>query len=364
MKTVGKWLSDNSKALGGAAALVTILSALLLATFYIRENAGSDITVRFNIIESTIPPDINELLFQLRLMRGPLKHIEDADLDSIVNRLSDHFKQQLNQEHKGSSSDVSVETKQNRSELYLVLSLLNAIKDTKNAIHMDVVSKLFEQSYQLDKLILTITNNTTEAVPKIRVRLSAVFEMWGTVIAGTFLSPSEVESLQKAAMSGHLDYTMLLPEIRDLPPNSSIEFQLFGHFSPFIEPQLTASGLSHEIRRIIEIEEAWLIFMMTNPSVLIMIIYASLLILALGFSLSRPFIEKRVRTKVSGSVFYNAACGEALAGRLDEAMILLRQAISHGYSNRKHISQDEDLELLRGRQDYKELLAEMRRENQ
>jgi tetratricopeptide (TPR) repeat protein len=72
--------------------------------------------------------------------------------------------------------------------------------------------------------------------------------------------------------------------------------------------------------------------------------------------------------KPSAGVFYNAACVYAVASTkiadkeqeyANRAMELLRQAVKHGHSSAAYTKQDADLEPLRGREDFKKLLAEL-----
>lgn len=56
---------------------------------------------------------------------------------------------------------------------------------------------------------------------------------------------------------------------------------------------------------------------------------------------------------------YNLACCLARQGKLDEALAALRAAAAAGWANRAHAEQDDDLEPLRGRNEFQEVLAEM-----
>jgi tetratricopeptide (TPR) repeat protein len=69
-----------------------------------------------------------------------------------------------------------------------------------------------------------------------------------------------------------------------------------------------------------------------------------------------------------GNTLYNAACVYALASATApqqkdkyarRALELLHQAVAKGYKDVKNIKQDEDLNSLRGRDDFRKLLAEM-----
>src|SRR5262249_12249687 len=50
---------------------------------------------------------------------------------------------------------------------------------------------------------------------------------------------------------------------------------------------------------------------------------------------------------------------ELARGYADRALELLRQAVAHGYKDAAHMKKDSDLEPLRGREEFKKLLAEL-----
>jgi serine/threonine protein kinase len=59
--------------------------------------------------------------------------------------------------------------------------------------------------------------------------------------------------------------------------------------------------------------------------------------------------------------WYSSACGAALAGHPDDALEDLRQAIGAGYSDADHMAGDQELRSLRGKEQFKALVAEARR---
>ena len=71
-----------------------------------------------------------------------------------------------------------------------------------------------------------------------------------------------------------------------------------------------------------------------------------------GYSL----LEKRIRRKARPSIVYDFACEEAKAGRHENALILLEQAVAAGFRNFEHIRQDPDLEGLREKEAFRRLL--------
>jgi tetratricopeptide (TPR) repeat protein len=60
-------------------------------------------------------------------------------------------------------------------------------------------------------------------------------------------------------------------------------------------------------------------------------------------------------------VWYNLACAQARSRRRGEALDSLERAIEAGFNNVDHIQSDPDLESLRGKQRYQELVESLRR---
>lgn len=61
----------------------------------------------------------------------------------------------------------------------------------------------------------------------------------------------------------------------------------------------------------------------------------------------------------SASFHYNHACCLARLGRLEDALVALRQSAKAGWWNRRHAERDEDLKKLRDRSDFEKVLSEM-----
>ncbi len=60
----------------------------------------------------------------------------------------------------------------------------------------------------------------------------------------------------------------------------------------------------------------------------------------------------------AGGAWYDFACGASLAGRMDEALDDLRQAIEHGYTDAAHMRADNDLKALRSDSRFEALVRE------
>jgi tetratricopeptide (TPR) repeat protein len=62
-------------------------------------------------------------------------------------------------------------------------------------------------------------------------------------------------------------------------------------------------------------------------------------------------------------VWYNLACARARAGDKNEAVEALRQSIDHGFRNLEQIESDSDLDSIRARDDYREVVRALREED-
>jgi hypothetical protein len=335
MASIRKWLSDNSAALKGAAAFLAIVSLIPTALSSVTKFFVPDVTMRYNVDASTIPPDLGDLFSKLLWNKGQLQYLQNIDLDSMIHRLSILLDQRSAVSSNKPESDLG--------RLYRVLEFLNALAEMKRSLPTETIEKLIADDHAFDKMTLAISNNTKEVVSGIKIRVGDVQNFWGSNVNGSFLRPAEIEELKAHILEGYRGQTIVLPEIDDLPPDSSIELELYGGFWSFSTPQLTTAGQSHVTRKIIEMEEPWWSGMLTNPFYALLFIYAVIFGGLLIFLVARVNIRRQVLAGASGSIFYDAACKASLNGKHDEAMIFLGQAVERGYSNRQHMTQDDDL---------------------
>jgi hypothetical protein len=91
------------------------------------------------------------------------------------------------------------------------------------------------------------------------------------------------------------------------------------------------------------------------------------LIIRFGFrrAVTRGHVYRRDRGTGAGRIlalaWYNFACGAAVAGRHDEAIKYLNQAVDNGFEvTVESIASDPDLKSLRGNLTFEALLAKMR----
>ena len=79
---------------------------------------------------------------------------------------------------------------------------------------------------------------------------------------------------------------------------------------------------------------------------------------------NQPFCDAACFRAVTAAVVRssaNPADAKQADAEADRAMSWLRQAVAAGYNNVAHMKQDKDLDSLRGREDFKRLVAELER---
>lgn len=347
MNSLWRWLSDNSSSLLGLAAVVGMLSTVWFVFSYMWDRTSADITVRYGIEGSTLPPEIDELLKDVVAMRE-FSDLAQEDFDALEAEISDYVDKAPSRKSGHSPQIIPFDR---------VLEILTALSTIKNMARVDVIDKLTQSLYSFSKYKIQIVNNTDSTVSGIRFRLNGVYRYWGVNITSTFLTNKETRSLERIMPVTSEDNAIVSPAINNLPAQSPIQFNLYGDFS-YMEPNITTPGLSYTAREIKEIEMTWFIDMI-NSGILWFFAPSVISLAALLLLLVWMLVRKYVINNVSGALLYNAACKAALDKEVDVTMFLLRQAVTHGYRNHKHMAQDEDLKLVRDRQDFKDLLAQM-----
>jgi hypothetical protein len=318
MKRIWEWLSSNTAALGGLASIIVILGALVVIPGYLNRFFSADLIFRVNHDQTTLPPDLKEWLSEI----GHTVWLNKKLLSSDEN---------INQE-------------------------LAAF------LHNPVVKKLqkFELRRDFDRLTLAIVNQSTNVVSGLRLRLDRVSHLWGVEITGTFIAPNEQASIRNQIIDGYKDQTIIVPSLPPIPKNSSLEISLYGSLE-FSEPTLNVIGSSMTLRNVVEIDEGWIVYWLKNPlqfklyMVSLLFILISFLAIA-GIPIWHS-VTRRIVIKEEKNILYNSACSTALEGRIEDAMVLLRQAVTVGYSNFEHARNDNDLRALRDRADFEELFS-------
>lgn len=306
------WFKIHSSALKGMAAAVVILSALILLIPHITKTMRPDILVRINVNKDTLPNDLSEWL---------------QDLSRFIewNRYS------------------LKEMNESNPKLYAIFE-------------NSVFKKYNVYNRKFDKLQIEFTNQTNNAISGIRLKFEIIYSFWGAKVTGTFLRANDIQVFEAEILKGFNNSSIILPELPTLPPSSMLQIEIYGNIGP-IKPIMTAIDHSFSIIEMTEVQKGFLIELYKNPYVAILLIIAGILILLLILiPVSTNIINNKINNKIK-NIFYNTACKEAIKGNSDDAMVLLNQAVRAGYSDRDHALNDNDLECLREREDFKELFA-------
>jgi A/B hydrolase-like, N-terminal domain len=76
---------------------------------------------------------------------------------------------------------------------------------------------------------------------------------------------------------------------------------------------------------------------------------------------STPSTSRSGRARANAAtVYYNLACGLALAGKRDDALATLETAVERGWSDANHMLADTDLTSLRSSPRFTALVAKLR----
>ncbi len=312
MNRLWAWVSDNSAALQGLVALILVVSALLAMPSFVGKLFRPDVLLRYRAVETTIPRDLSEW---------------------------------LNQIHREVSWRPSLDLGEENADLAEILS-------------NPVSKKLGDVGANVEKLVLELTNQSDAAVSGAKLRVEGVLQLWGADAKGTFLTTPESTNLLDAVAKGYSNDSVILSSLPTLPPDASLEVVLYGTINKHSEPTLNIVGHTSDVRKIQSVEESWFIELYQSPwKLLIWIPVPAYVAMILFFAYLRRLRRISVKQALP-TTLYNTGCKLAKQGRAEDAMVLLRQAVESGYTNRTHAKQDVDLESLRSRDDFRELFSE------
>lgn len=312
-----RWLAQNSSALQGAAAVLVLIGAFVAAPTVIWRSLKPDLVIQVDPDQSTVPPHL-------------LDWVRDV-----------------------------------RSEIVEVLEDLPKVKKESWQKLRDLTASMSnEQLYgvgdNIARLHLEVRNQTDRVISGVRISLDHIYRIWSISAKGTFLTNEETQNFIGKVKPTRSTSRLVLPELPPLPPKNSLEVILYGSVED-ADVEVSAQGATTKVERIVEVENTWLVDWYRNPYKAFPLFL--LLFLALWLAVfPAERIWKRVLTRVvrkaTPGIIYNLACKEALASRGDQAMLFLRKAFDEGYKDKVHVKSDPDLTILRGRDDFKELVVE------
>lgn len=315
-----RWLAQNSSALQGAAAVLVLISAFVAAPAVIWRSLKPDLVIEVDPDQGTVPPEL-------------LEWVRDVQSE-LVEALEDLPK--VKKESWQKLRDLTASMSNER------LAALYGVGDT------------------IARLRLEVRNQTDRVISGVRISLDHIYRIWSISAKGTFLTNEETQNFIGKVKPARSTSRLVLPELPPLPPRSSLEVILYGSVEN-ADVEVSAQGATTKVERIVEVENTWLVDWYMNPyKAFPLFLFLFLALWLAVFPAER--IWKRVLTRVvrkaTPGIIYNLACKEALANRGDQAMLFLRKAFDEGYKDKVHAKNDPDLTILRGRDDFKDLVVE------
>ena len=322
MKTIFKWLADHAAALGAIAAITVIVSSLFWGWGYIQSQFRSDLSVYVDYSESTVPgkmiSELNDLVWALRFdHESKLDNNLDETAPSRLQAIRDYLTPTLT-----------------RSEDY--------------------------GSYSIDKLKITINNNTNVVISGIKLRVNGVSDVYALDITGDFLREAERVKFTSQENLVELDSSSTFPDLPTLPPESSMTVVVYGDIYNSRDPiQLSANSASYSIVKTVKTTEGFFVWLHNNLGFFLsMMLGPALLILYLLIYLVQRLAQSQANNIIAATL-YDRACRAALDRNPDLSALYLKCAVKLGYTELEHIANDKDLTSLRERPDYKELIMEL-----
>jgi len=214
------------------------------------------------------------------------------------------------------------------------------------------LKRIGEDLFEFDKVRVEVINQSENVITGLRLRFDDVYNFCGFDISGTFFRKPEIDKYKESFGEIGKGRSIVLPELPAIPPDSSIEITLYGSLA-VLKTSITTTGYSYLIENIVEVEDSLLLDWYRNPVRFVFVVFTFLPLLFLVLMAIWMKVRRRVIKNETKNILYNKACELAINGSSNPAMILLLQAVLAGYSNRYHALKDEDLESLRGREDFK-----------
>lgn len=320
-----QWFEGNSATLQGIAAATVIIAALVTVPAYLLRATGADVTISVRKQESTLPSGLadwsSSAASALRNLR-PGPDMESFQADRIEQLTRDNIAERL-------------------------------------------------RSYRLphiDKLTVTITNQTDRTLAGARLRVEGITYFWGTRVSGNFLTYQEAMDFQQKldspgtarASVDAFAREWILPELPPLPPRSALSIEVYGSVSKYTTASLSVASATVASQEVVEISKSWLVDLQLNPwklGFLLPLLFLGLTACAGLFAqFVWPILNRRIVARATPGILYNAACQEAKRNRLDSAIQLLQAAFVAGFRDRAHARQDPDLELLRDQEEFRRLV--------
>jgi len=307
------WSAENKNSLQGIVLIFAIVTTVIVVPSAIIQFFRADLLVRVNIDKNAIPEDV--ILFNKKISKFFQWNFEKLRED-MPSKLID------------------------------------------NIVDDPVLQRLGYPGLPEEVAYIELINQSESVISGVRVVFNRAHVLWGVGITGEYLSETEVNKFKAKLNDGLRTGSIVLPVLPDIQPGSSIKLLLYGDVDN-IETKITSVGYSNSITTLIEVEDGMLIWIYRNPLVFLIAFIVPVFYIVL--MIASPIwlkVRRNIIRNEKKYIFYDNACELAIKSKHDDAMILLRQAVEAGYSNRHHALNDKDLAPLRGRSDFQQLFNE------
>lgn len=314
---VWQWLSRNSKALGGLAALVVVMGVVPVIWRWAERNLGSDLDVQEEWNSATIPPD----------------------MVGWANRVGSSLSELADFERRRSGNQP----------------FIPGLDDLVQAGQSETTSRLVRNRLTPDEglLVVRIQNNLNDAAPEVRLRVAGIANLWRVRLGGDFLDQSEVRSFDSSMDAQNTQSDAIIADLPTIPARGFVTVSIYGD-GALSEVSVSAPGHTVRIRKVVEVTDSTLISMARDPFSFWFFGCVVVWTIFVGWMWS---VGKAVQSSLP-STLYGLACEDAKAGKTASAIALLTKAFESGYSDKGHARADVDLSSLRALPEFRSLVGE------
>lgn len=316
MKEIWSWLERNSAQLQGLAAVAAILGAVAAIPYFLFKWVQADLVVSVTAEAATMPPSLEQW-------------IEDASLELKMLPV----------------------TPEEEVDPYISLRQLQ-ITGPLDPSRVDHLWRATETS----RIRIDVSNGTDQIISGARLRLDRAFPLWGVNLIATFLTDEEIDRWQKDVSIELGGSSLVLPELPPLPPNSAVTVVAYGDVADATVSG-TVPGSAFRVVRTVRVQDKGLVSLAIRGYRLVLLFLLVILVLILPGIWGGMRLEKAVWKRAHKHITYDLACKEALEGRKESSLSLLKAAVSKGYENYYHMRTDPDLEILRDMDEFKKIVG-------
>jgi len=320
-----KWLGENSNQLGALAALVAIVATVAVLPIWIGRKLSPEVEVVVRQQAAVMPEDLEAWTSSLAFELVTLPNPSEGEAD--------------------------------RFERFRELAITGPLSlPPETALRSDSV-------YSPELLEIEVSNHADRTIPGVRLRVDNTALTWGVTLSAEFLTSAEIRTWEAQVSDESRSDTLVLPELPPLPPESTVSIVGFGR-ARNARVSGTVPNASIGIIEIIEVEDRGLIAFVRQPPLWFpLLLGGTLALLTLLGGLFLRWFNHLVYDRTRRDTTYNLACSEALAGRTDSSLALLREALDVGFSDDSLLRTDQDLDSIRDTTEFKVLYARLQGES-